>query len=727
MSKKFKYLAIGDSISQGFNSKVGFATFGEKKVNDIFKKGFSYCDYFVEYLHDYLIYKNNKKDAKCIEFWNNFEYINSSLSVARILDYTQLIKGQFDSEFIELIKLNNTLKKNSNFDYDIEDFWNLFGKENNIDTYLELSARFKKQIKEADLITISIGGNEYESSMPFHLFRLLLIERNLIQQREIKEKLFAQVNDICQKIIKEYIEFVNLIKKINPDATIILITYNPPFLPFFLSYEKLLKKRTPAIFNDFFKQIIVYFNDVVETVANKTGCLQTRTFSLKDWTKKAHVLWENTIDVHPTELGYQEIGRKVFLTFLKNQNPADIFSLRKANPKVFKFNLKNNKMISKNNAPYFKEALKMPMNTNRIIYIFRVWLEQNKQLQNPYFALAKKTFVKITDSQSEAQITSRVNYASLSAVVVENILSIIRYLPADSQLHKAFLDFSKQDDYIIRCMLAILNTQSAIYLIDSVESLYRKCPKISLSKFLNTIFCNNEKTIFNLLKGLYQDPKIKESRWIDIWLDAFYNDFKEHKPIKILNEKINLFWYYLTFNDELVSHFKVLVSLLKQKISNIKNYETFDQMLNSLVVENENFFHDFLFAIVQFSFKYITENKGIFAHILLTLMNIKITKMNNRDWIKLEKLIAKILPILNQKSTKDIIVKTIYSVLVKLRIWPIFNFDKNPKKGFRKLLIKEFGRLFIKFIFKKENHKVLKIIMNIFNYKMGWKMKHLFS
>ncbi|VEU78928.1 Uncharacterised protein [Metamycoplasma arthritidis] len=726
MSKKFKYLAIGDSISQGFNSKVGSATFGEKRVNDVFRKGFSYCDYLVEYIHDYLIYKHNRNDAKCIDFWNNFEYCNSSLSVARILDYTQLLKNQFDPEFIEMIKLNNTIQKISNLDYHVEDFWNFNNKENNKETYQELSNRFKDAIKEANLITISIGGNEYESSMPFHLFRLLLVERNLIQQREIKEKLFAQINSICQKITQEYIEFVKLIKTINPNVTLILITYNPPFLPFFLSYEKILKKRTPAIFGDFFKRIIVCFNDVVQTVAKETNSLWTRTFSLKTWAKAADKLWENTIDVHPTELGYQEIARKVFLTLL-NSKSFEIFTPKKSNPKVRKFNLKNNKLISKNNASYFENVLKMPMNTNRIVYIFRVWLEQNKQLQNPYFALAKKTFVKITDSQSETQITSRVNYSSLSAVIIENILSIIRYLPTDSELHKAFLNFSKEDDYIIKCLLAIFNTQSIIDLIDSVESLYRTHPKISLSKFLNMIFIKNEKTIFNLIKGLSNNKQGQNFKWTNIWLDAFYDDFKNHKPIRILNEKINTFWYHLTFDDNVAALIKELVSLVKGKLTKILEYQTFDHMLNSLIIENSDFFHNLLRAIIDFSIAYISKNKGIFAYTLLSLMNIKIKKMSNRDWIKLEKLITKILPILCDQDTKKIMVKTIYSVLEKMRIWPAFNFDKNPKKSFIKILIKDFGKLFIKFIFKKENRKLMKVIMSLVKYKFGWKLKHLFN
>ena len=81
MSNTFKYLAIGDSIGQGFNSKIGSRSYGYKNANEIFNKGYSYPDYLVEFILDYVKNKKNKNNLKLQEFWRNFEYKNIGLSV----------------------------------------------------------------------------------------------------------------------------------------------------------------------------------------------------------------------------------------------------------------------------------------------------------------------------------------------------------------------------------------------------------------------------------------------------------------------------------------------------------------------------------------------------------------------------------------------------------------------------------------------------------------------
>ncbi|MDC8919700.1 hypothetical protein [Metamycoplasma hyosynoviae] len=57
MDEKLNLLVIGDSIGQGYNSKVGCGTAGSKKSNDSFYQGYSYGDYLIEYIREFLVSK----------------------------------------------------------------------------------------------------------------------------------------------------------------------------------------------------------------------------------------------------------------------------------------------------------------------------------------------------------------------------------------------------------------------------------------------------------------------------------------------------------------------------------------------------------------------------------------------------------------------------------------------------------------------------------------------
>ena len=110
MSEKFKLLVLGDSISQGFNSKTGSYTYGFKKNNDKCYKGLSYGDFLIKLIYDN-IYSNKKLslDEKNT-IWNNIEYNNLSLAIIRIHDYIDLLnKNYTNTEIFKTINLNKKI------------------------------------------------------------------------------------------------------------------------------------------------------------------------------------------------------------------------------------------------------------------------------------------------------------------------------------------------------------------------------------------------------------------------------------------------------------------------------------------------------------------------------------------------------------------------------------------------------------------------------------------
>jgi len=126
-----------------------------------------------------------------------------------------------------------------------------------------------------------LGGNDYQSSLPYQYINYLIHEKNYYSIEKIKKIIIDNIKNILKKIQLEYIDLIKRIKTINNKLNIIIVGYSPSFFPLLLKIEELTKKKNPTLFADFFKLINKLFNESLEYISKATNINYVQTFFFK--------------------------------------------------------------------------------------------------------------------------------------------------------------------------------------------------------------------------------------------------------------------------------------------------------------------------------------------------------------------------------------------------------------------------------------------------------------
>ncbi|MGL4252380.1 MAG: SGNH/GDSL hydrolase family protein, partial [Metamycoplasmataceae bacterium] len=236
---KIRYLAIGDSIAEGFNSAYGVGFPGEKKQDPTSKKqdirGMSYPAILAKMLNDV--------SPECVEEFDNF-----CLTGTRISDWLYFLgvdpeNYNFKNSERQILdakdydrKENNPQKRRTYNQF------GMFGIKNKSDF-----DKLKNKIKEANLISITIGANDWITRFPF--LEIMSLKNELISMEEF-ENLMEEIN---QEIFARMKVFFDEIRRLNPTANIIVTTY-PTTLPILARWnnEKMNKNsKNKVLVSDF--------------------------------------------------------------------------------------------------------------------------------------------------------------------------------------------------------------------------------------------------------------------------------------------------------------------------------------------------------------------------------------------------------------------------------------------------------------------------------------------
>ena len=210
---KLNYIALGDSLAEGMNP------YGEA--------GYSYTDYFAEYLKD-----NNK-----------LSYYTKK--------YTK--SGYTTRDLVKEIQINNLLKKD---------------------------------LRESDLVTVSIGANDFLNSVNM---KKLDIKEILNLKNEIE--IILPNLDKCIKEVRKYAK----------EDMIIIGYYNP--IPFLFNTSS----------NDL-DILFAYIDDEYQKIADKYNC---EYISLYQLFKTNTSFLPNPADIHPNLDGYQAISTQLIKNYEK--------------------------------------------------------------------------------------------------------------------------------------------------------------------------------------------------------------------------------------------------------------------------------------------------------------------------------------------------------------------------------------------------------------------------
>lgn len=724
MNKKFKLLVLGDSISQGFNSKTGSYTYGYKKSDDKFYKGLSYGDFLIELFY-HNIYSNKKlSNEEKNNIWSNIEYNNLSLAIVRIHDYIDLLNKNYENtELFKTINLNKKINECSTFKSNFtNDFWTI---DNNLKfkaNFDNLSNELISELKTSDLLLISLGGNDYQSSLPYQYINYLIHEKNYFSIEKIKKIIFDNIKDILKKIELKYIDFIQKIKSINSKLNIILVGYSPSFFPLLLKIEELTKKKNPTLFADFFKLINKLLNDSLEYISKATNTYYVQTFFFTKWKKYANIFYENAIDVHPTELGYQQIAKNIYDFILKNKITN---FLNKKN--IFK-NLSINKLINISNK--YKSDFNLlfdikNIKNNNILNILNAIFSLQKSIGNPYFKILVKNF-NANSAMIPTNIISRNEYLTLSNVLSENLFYIINKL--DNSNIKDFLTKIKnEDDELIKIIGFILSSKELNNLINNFEKEFSNYKYVNIKHFFTLYMSKNQQLIFSLFKKLYFDEQLKFKNLIINFINAIKNDINKHNIYPVINDDIKNFFLELSNDEITLNIFNEIINLLIDDFDKFNNYDNFDLFINEFILLKKDLIKNYIRSFFNFSNTYFSNYKNKLASFILSFLKVNINDLSNRDWKKLNKVIKIIFSTLNNDTKKEDLVDLIFEMLIKTKFWDFVKLDANNFVHYMFFIWKKFKYVIKKIIFRWKYRYILNIIIRLFFLRTSIKIKNIFK
>ena len=293
---KIKYLSLGDSISAGFTGLLDKDYHGElnsdKKVT-----GMSFAAYLASLL-------NNEKGR--LERFKNFATSN-----ATALEWLDLLGIEYQSENPNFKNSDSLYKTTFNH------FENVFG---NLE---EFKKRLIQEIKDANLITMTIGANDFlriiSSLLEASNFNALL--NDLISSGNLSaDKLLKFVLDfinVAQKEIKARVaRLIEAIKEINPNVNLSLVSYPTPVLRFVSSIIEFLPDQIKQTFKNFDipELLIDQLNNAIKDAVNQVNSTKKLnvgyldTFDSTFWNKNQQKLASMVFDIHPTIFGYKKMA-----------------------------------------------------------------------------------------------------------------------------------------------------------------------------------------------------------------------------------------------------------------------------------------------------------------------------------------------------------------------------------------------------------------------------------
>ncbi|QJG67069.1 SGNH/GDSL hydrolase family protein [Mycoplasma phocoenae] len=304
INKELNYVAIGDSIAAGFNSKFGFQSCGYKddELNKII--GFSYPSYFARMI--------NELKPNFVNQFNNFSFSNITAK-----QYLDLLSRQEDISHSTktLFKFINALNKEDTnpFKNEYSDEFKDFNYQNHDFDYMYT------QISKANLITVSLGANDFIKLLPLKTLIKYSNEKNVSIKRDLLIQLHQELNFVSEKI-KKYLKGVYIgLRNLNNNSNIVFLGYQKTLIHF----ESLINSlfNTEDIVDEEISNILIgYLNLSIKTVANENNCQYIDINDTEFIEIHKDQLYENIFDIHPTEKGQKFIAQILANKLLINRD-----------------------------------------------------------------------------------------------------------------------------------------------------------------------------------------------------------------------------------------------------------------------------------------------------------------------------------------------------------------------------------------------------------------------
>ncbi|WP_341515415.1 GDSL-type esterase/lipase family protein [Mesomycoplasma ovipneumoniae] len=330
----FKYLAIGDSVTAGFNQETYRDFQGKLNSQGGGVSGLSYPSFFVHYLQ-----KLNKDSL--------VSYDNLAFSGATVKNWLNLINPTKYPN--GKVADNPFVPKNNDQNTKFNDLSTVFGNFNK-SSYPELT----QKIKNANLLTMTLGANDIflvatkfgsllspeTSGIKEELDKITVESAPATTQEtapadpkkktpkkkeDLKPKIAKYIkNEISTKITEFKADLENLLKElkeINPNLHINLLAYK---LPNSLLVQVLsnLFANDFGLEKDYFQKVTTEINTAIRQTAQKAKVNYVDPFDAEIWNDSDTKLGATKFDIHPQVKGYKKIAEQLLLKLATDQSQA---------------------------------------------------------------------------------------------------------------------------------------------------------------------------------------------------------------------------------------------------------------------------------------------------------------------------------------------------------------------------------------------------------------------
>ncbi|MDW2834631.1 SGNH/GDSL hydrolase family protein [Mesomycoplasma ovipneumoniae] len=299
--KELNYLALGDSLSSGFDWESNLD--GRGKMNNGSISGISFPAFFANFAQS--IQPNSVKSFK-----------NLALNNSSILDWIYLLdpKNNIISDK-NLSNLRAQTYNSSNFAETIRSvFENFTGDFSNL----------RQEIRNANLITISIGFKDFLNEFNSNFFDNIVSSNT---SRNLYDTITTNIDYAFVKIKHNLKKLITLIKNINPETYINLIGY-------YNEHPKIDK-----FLNDLLKNYLLEFepnllsvgrlNDEIKEVSQQMGVNFINPFFEKSWDEKSGPFFDTDLDFRPQIKANKQIAQNLIISLALS--PTDLNKSKKLN------------------------------------------------------------------------------------------------------------------------------------------------------------------------------------------------------------------------------------------------------------------------------------------------------------------------------------------------------------------------------------------------------------
>lgn len=631
-NQSINYLAVGDSITAGYNGEIGYDLRGEMKENKSIR-GLSFPAFLANYLN---LIDNNRVT----------NFVNLGLTGSKVVDWLYFLNKADNSYLNSLNSKTNFFQNLKQRDNDSKALYrnklNHYFKDFGINSsnQSQRGNNYNKEhfngliqaIKEANLMTITLGANDFMPKINFNLLKEIISQQNKQQKELLLQQLKNQLQE-AGKIVQSNLEkLITALKEINPNLNINLVGYPMPLLRLqnvINEYAKLQNKSLG-------QEILAILNGAIKQAAKNSNINYLAVNDEDDWKTNNDQFAKAIFDIHPTEYGYKKMAQDIVLKLSLGEEYSSNKNASLANQLVQSW---DQSYFNKDSGS-FKQIIGFRQSNLEIIQ--KVLGSKNNEL-----------LFKPNDLQLDQEVRNIFKDKSnatklLKSWIIQYLDSLIRLVPQLSSLINSLQNQQTNSnitknlgrevlEYIIlktdTIDKVIINLQNHLDNNDLDHNFKKGTQTISSNMLINYLKNNllNERVLFNVVRTIATNsPFAKDKNKLQIILGSLLKQFLTIQKAKELVDK---------HTNQLSGIGGKFVNLIKPQLFKPENFDKIVNFFIKKLADNPQHYFNKSNSFSKLIEVLLTENqdeiKGVLARTFLGGLGSGIVNFFKPKWLKL--------------------------------------------------------------------------------------------